>query len=209
MALSLSNDWRYQLKGQMQRVNASMRQLSNGAHKFPFIAALLDDYNKAAAVAMGSVSARGGYPLIDFHGFDGDPDRWKALSPWTVAFKVGVDIDPDGGGMTQEALKSVWDGYADSTYIWQYEGGAQAALTTNPQRGVAGILGGEALSYAKKVEEGGEWDYGKVPARPLFAALNRAFREYLHEQLSNRYSPLYLEIQREVRKAGLWQYGKL
>lgn len=210
MSLSVDSDgWRRLLLGKVQRIDANLHKLAANSHKLPFIFSLLNKYNEVVAEAMGSVTARGGYPVIDFYGHDGDPEKWRPLTAWTVAFKNWHEAADSG---QQGDLKEAWDEYADSTLIWEFmgeNGGAKGSLSINVHKGMAGLLSGDAATYAQKVEKGGEGEYGKVPARPLFAAVNRAFRAYLEEQLSNGNSPLRRQIMKDLRNAGLWQYGKL
>lgn len=211
-SVTLDNDWRRLVRGAVERADVTIKDLSR-QKKWNFIISLLDDYNRAAATAMGSVSARGGYPVIDFRGVSVNDVNWKKLSHWTVAFKNGIDTeDLIHDDMRGIILGAAWDSYADSTPIWEFEGGAEAALDANYRKGIAGIIGGNAQEYAEIVEGGGasSWPNAKpVPARPLFSALNEAFYQYVSEQLHDTRSVLYIQIRDELRAAGKWTRGKL
>lgn len=212
-SVSLDNDWRRLVRGAVERADVTIRDLAR-QKEWKFIIRLLDDYNRAAAVAMGSVMAKGGYPTIDFRGVSVHDKEWKKLSHWTVAFKNGIDTEElmHDDGMRGNILGSTWDFYADSTPIWKHEGGAKESLDANYRKGIAGIIGGAAQEYAETVENGGssDWPNAKpVPARPLFSALNEAFYQYVSEQLHDSKSALYTEIKNELKAAGKWTRGKL
>jgi len=212
-AVSLDADWRRMVRGVVQRADVTVRDLSR-QKTWHFIISLLDDYNRAAAVAMGSVSAKGGYPTIDFRGVSVRDTEWKKLSYWTVAFKNGFDTEElmHDDGMRGVILGATWDTYADSTPIWQHTGNAEGALEANYRKGIAGILGGPEQKYAELVENGGpgSWPKAKpVPARPLFSALNEAFYQYVSEELHDKQSVLFKEVKNELIAAGKWTRGKL
>lgn len=219
--MNISGDWRAQIHQMINRANVNLQRLS--FRKWDFIVSLLDDYNEAAAEAMGSLKAdRGGYPTIEFRKTKVYHKEWEKLSVWTVAVKNGMTEDP-GDGMRGDILAGYWNRYASTTPIWDNTGEARKSLKTNWKRGTAGIFEGPTLEYAKLVEYGGEsnfdTNYGRshnfknrigttsatVPARPLFEALNIAFENYIRSQLSNKKSQLYKEIVKEVKAKGLWE----
>lgn len=208
MSVILGGGWRGQLLDQVKKANATVFQLAS-SKQWDFIISLLDDYNEAAAEAMGSISARGGYPTIEFRSTKVHEAEWKKLSRWTVAFKNGVDTQAlmsADNEYRQQVLNDAWSEHASSTPIWAYEGGAEASLEANYRKGQAGIMG-PAYGYASVIEEGGQGSWGKkeIPARPLFSALNTAFENHIRQQLSNKKSVLYKEIQREFMARGNWK----
>lgn len=199
------NSWRKDILTHIKRADTTLRSLAAGK-KWDFIINLLDEYNETVAKAMGSLSARGGYPYIEFRGHTAE-GYWPALSPFTIAYKNGHDLF----GAEQEDIKNVYDAYADSTHIWSYTNHAEQSLTINIRQGRAGLFG-DAAEYAQVVEEGGEGSWqtksgpARIPSRPLFSVVNALFYEYISDQISKR-GPLYYEIRRELLKAGNWRKG--
>lgn len=162
---------------------------------------------------MGSVDAYGsrkGYPLIEYRDPFGGEEyservEWKPLSPFTVAHKANVLFGEDYP-MTQAGAIAAWDDYAEDVSIWHFEGNAQGALDYNVRKGWAGISDSEVASYALKVEKGGPSTDGKnpIPARPLFAVMNEAFKHYLRDALSHSKTPLRKAMVREFKQSGFW-----
>jgi hypothetical protein len=199
MGIKVSLDWQGEIFSGVKRYAGRLSDITSEQVGWELIEALLERYVEVAQKAMGSVSARGGYPHIDFEG--ATPERWKALSIFTVAKKNGINTarlfayTPHG----QEILKSAWDSFVDSTNIWEYTGSAKENLTVNADGSVT------TNAYVERVEKGGTGSWGKqVPARPLFAVLNEAFLQWLKKELRNKKSDLYRHIRRDLKKKGLW-----
>lgn len=196
MTLKISQDSLNKLTGKMSRIAQKAP-----AHTWPFIVELLTNYGQTIISAMGSLDGFGGDAKITLRGVGmyekSEVSRWPALSPYTMAKKLGYSSTSQGD------LVNIYDAFAASVRIWQYTGASYQAVAAAVQNVKAGghFVGIESSPYAAVVELGDP--SLRIPKRPLFTVLNDMLVIYIRRELRSKDSKLSTRIRGEFTQFAL------
>ena len=149
----------------LSKINSTLE--ASKTFKFKWKINLLKNYKEVVATAMGSVSGRGGYPVLDFA--DGvsmtGVMKWNALRPYTIkrkAIEKGILTKKKASELNSAA---VYSGYAAQVSIWYDTGEAkQSMVATDTFAGIQVVKDREKF---KRMEHGGANEHGEVVLRPL------------------------------------------
>lgn len=160
------------------KLNKVLAQIPN--YKFKWKISLLEDYANEVASAMGSVSARGGYPTINFDGVSGNV-KWNALRPYTIRKKLedrGIEVKAGVG-------KDFYSTYGVQTSIWLDTRESQLSVTYTDS--FAGIRNSAVVNKLEEVEA----------KRPLFAVANFLILNVIKRAISDPNNPLGQKMRQE------------
>lgn len=162
--------------------------------KFKWKIQLLNKYKTVVATAMGSVSGRGGYPVLDFQGVTGI-GHWNSLRPYTIRRKMQAM----GETNLPKATDELYSQYASKVSIWYDTGESEQSLVVDGN--FAGINNPAVVKKLRLMETGGTNDQGyTVKARPLFTAVNFLVMQLIHNACNDPNHPLGQQMRQEFHK---------
>lgn len=172
----------------LSKLNAALAKSTS--HPFKWRIKLLDQYTDQVFEAMGTISARGGYPHINFDSASGYV-KWKSLRPYTLRAKLAHRGTPKSEYAKMNPGE-LYSRYASELTIWEDTGETKGSVKRTGN--FAGILSGP-LEKANTVEFGDP--DRKIPSRSLFRVANFAIITTIHNMLADDNSWLAKAMRRE------------